>query len=304
MLLRWLVNQYLRDAAEEKVREVLSDTLGGRGPRTKLATKTKTDASQSSEPAELATEGDEFLPCEAAFLFALNIEAGGFTDQLKDTETTRHKHGVEHAGTLGKRQVVVVESGVGSKAAARATRAAIDFYQPRWIISAGFAGALDDNLRRGHILMANEVASLAGERLAVGLSLDPATAASTRGLHVGRLLTVDDIIRKPADRRSLQSQHGASACDMESFAVARVCRDLGTRFLSVRIISDALEDELPPELEHLLKQKTIAGKIGAAAGAMLHRFGAAKDMWKLREDALKASDRLAKFLCGVVQQLD
>jgi adenosylhomocysteine nucleosidase len=56
-------------------------------------------------------------------------------------------------------------------------------------------------------------------------------------------------------------------------------------------------------LENLLEQKTLAGKVGAAAGAVLKRFSAAKDLWQLREDALKASDRLAKFLAGVVGQL-
>jgi hypothetical protein len=35
----------------------------------------------------------------------------------------------------------------------------------------------------------------------------------------------------------------------------------------------------------------------------MKRFSAAKDLWKLREDALKTSDRLAKFLVGVVEQL-
>jgi adenosylhomocysteine nucleosidase len=123
-------------------------------------------------------------------------------------------------------------------------------------------------------------------------------------LHVGRLLTVDRLIRHPDERRKLHADHAALACDMETFAVAQACRDAGTRLLSVRIISDAIDDELPREIEHLLSQTTLAGKIGAAAGAVMHRWGAAKDLWNLREDALKASDRLAKFLRGVVTQLE
>jgi adenosylhomocysteine nucleosidase len=117
------------------------------------------------------------------------------------------------------------------------------------------------------------------------------------------VLTVDHIVSKPNERRRLAAEHGAIACDMESFGVAEACREHGARFMSVRIITDALDDELPPEIEHLLVQKTIAGKLGAAAGAVMRRFSAAKDLWKLREDALKASDRLAKFLVGVIQQL-
>src|SRR5438067_10389484 len=119
----------------------------------------------------------------------------------------------------------------------------------------------------------------------------------------GRLLSVDSILREAAERRRLAEQHQAIACDMESFAIAETCRDLGVPCLVVRIISDAVDDELPPEIEHLLKQTSLAGKIGAAAGAIMKRLGAARDLWKLREDALKASDRLAKFLARVVSQL-
>ena len=40
-----------------------------------------------------------------------------------------------------------------------------------------------------------------------------------------------------------------------------------------------------------------------AAGAIFNRPSSVKDMWNLREEAIKASDRLAKFLEGTVEQL-
>jgi len=196
-----------------------------------------------------------------------------------------------------------VEGGVGQKSAARATVEAIKFYQPKWVVSAGFAGGLDEKLRRGHIVMADDVINAAGETIATDLRLDRESLAATKGLHVGRLLTVDSILREPPERRHLAEKHAAIACDMETFAIAAACRQQRVPFLAIRIISDAVDDVLPPEIEHLLKQKSLAGKLGAAAGAVLKRFSAAKDLWKLREDALKASDRLAKFLVGVIPQL-
>src|SRR5207253_10878797 len=111
----------------------------------------------------------EFLPCDIAFIFALGIESGGLIDRLQGAETSRHAHGIERAGKLGGREVVVIESGVGQKAAARATTEAIKFYQPKWVISAGFAGGLDENLRRGHIVMADEVVNAADERIPIDL---------------------------------------------------------------------------------------------------------------------------------------
>jgi adenosylhomocysteine nucleosidase len=300
MLLRWLVNQYLRDAAQQKVQEVVSNVLTERPPRKSAETTTP----QPTESPATEVEGDDdFLPCDVAFIFALGIESGGLVDCLKSDETSRHKHGIERAGKLDGREVVIVESGIGATAAARATKAAIDFYKPQWVISAGFAGALHEDLRRGHVLMADTVASEQGEQLSVGIKLQPHVLSATKGLHVGRLLSVDRLIRRADERHKLHEQHAALACDMETFAVAQTCRDASTRLLSVRIISDAVDDELPLEIENLLTQKSLAGKLGAAAGAVMHRWGAAKDLWNLREDALKASDRLAKFLRGVVGQL-
>ena len=304
MLLRWLVDQYLRDAAHNKLREVVTDiTTPGRPATSSLAPERIHSKPESLPTASTTEEPPEFLPCHAAFIFALSIESGGLTDLLQGGETSRHSHGTERAGKLAGREVVIVEGGVGQKSAARATAETIKFYKPDWVISAGFAGGLDEKLRRGHILMADEVINASGDSISIRLPLDRSSLAGSKGLHIGRLLTVDSIIREPADRHALASQHNALACDMECFAVARVCRDQNIPFLAIRIISDAVDDALPPEIEHLLKQKSLAAQLGAAAGAIFKRLGAAKDLWKLREDALKASDRLAKFLVGIIEQL-
>ena len=85
--------------------------------------------------------------------------------------------------------------------------------------------------------------------------------------------------------------------------LAEICRKLKSKFLAVRIISDTVDDVLPKEIENLLDQSSLAGKLGAVAGAILNRPSSVKDMWRLREAAIKASDRLAKFLTGVMSQL-
>lgn len=307
MLLRWLVNQYVRDAAEGKVREVVGELTERASNR--ISTQSITADPERRSPQD-SPQGDsrgpeplsDLLPCEAAFIYALGVESGGLVDSLKDAERSRHAHGIEHAGKLRGHEVVIVESGVGQQGAARATAEAIKFYQPKRVISAGFAGGLNDALRRGHIVLADEIVDAHGSRLSTDMRLDPQSLAGLKGVHVGRLLTVDRILRDPAERRGLASEHDAVACDMESFAIAKTCREHNVPFMAIRIISDAVDDELPREIEHLLAQKSFAGKLGAATGAVLKRFSAAKDLWRLREDALKASDRLAKFLASVIEQ--
>jgi adenosylhomocysteine nucleosidase len=179
----------------------------------------------------------------------------------------------------------------------------IDFHRPRWIVSAGLAGALQPDLRRGNVIMPNEIVDQHGSLLSVGFSLPDGAVETTPGLKVGRLLTVDHLIRDPDEKRALGDEYQALACDMETMAVAQVCQERRIRFLAVRIISDTLDDRLPREIEQVLDQTTWAAKMGAATGALFRRPSSAKDLWKLREIALKASDKLARFLMGIVPQL-
>jgi adenosylhomocysteine nucleosidase len=151
--------------------------------------------------------------------------------------------------------------------------------------------------------MADGLVGADGSRLAIDLKVDPTSLERTPGVHVGRLLTVDEIVRLPHEKRALGEKHGALAVDMESCAVAEVCRRHRVRFLAVRIISDAVDDELPPDVRGLVKQTTRTARLGAAVGAVFRRPSSVKDMWKLREDALVASDRLARFLASTIEQL-
>lgn len=303
MLLRWILQQAVQQTlppAEEASRQS-PPTLPHGAPA--AGGPQGTDPAKRTDPPLVAAsraEPEAYLPCDAALIFALGIEAGGVVDQLEGAETSRLPHGIEHAGRWQGREVVVVEGGVGAAAAARATSEAIRFYRPRYVISAGFAGGLVEELRRGQIVLAREVVDATGQVLQVGLEL---AAAPSPGLHIGRLLTVETLLRTPAERRQWAERRQALACDMETFAVARACKELGVPLIAVRIISDTLEDELPPEIAHLLKQKTWAGRLGAATGAIFRRLGAARDLWRLHEEAIKASDRLARFLGGLVQQL-
>ncbi len=294
MILRWLVANLVRQHAKQHLYDAVAQVARS--------------AMQTTETGEQVDEHGEPLPppppAEIVFVFALPVEANGLVDKLTDVVKMRCPGFVEHAGYFANRRVAVIETGVGCGAAQQATEAVLKLHQPGWVISAGFAGALSADLRRGHIVMANQVVDTHGQQLEIGIRMEQSAIDASPSLHVGTLLTVDQLIRTRDEKERLGKEHRAIACDMETAAVARTCQQAKTRFMSVRIISDALEDELPQEIEKLLDQKTMASKLGAAAGAIVKRPSSLKDMWKLQEDALKATDRLARFIGGVVEQLD
>jgi len=294
MMLRWLVANFVRQHAKQHLFDAVAQAARGA-----LGTQGAGQAvDEQGEPLPPPP------PAEIVFVFALPVEAGGLVDQLTESVKTQCPGFAEHAGYLAGRRVAVIESGVGCDAALSATRAAIKLHQPAWVVSTGFAGALASEPRRGHIVMADRVVDTHGQQFEIGLRMDQATIDASPGLHVGALLTVDDLIRSRDEKARLGREHQAIACDMESAAVVRACQEAKTRCLAVRIVSDGLDDELPPEIERLLDQKSVASKLGAVAGAIFKRPSSVKDMWQLQEQALKATDRLARFLVGVMRQLD
>lgn len=277
MLLRTLVGGLASDVARKSIQQAVQQAT-------------------SEQPVDDA-------PCEVLVIFALSVESGGLVDLLENATTTKAATFVEHSGRLDGRRVIVVNSGVGRKAAQLAARDAIRLYRPAWVISAGFAGGLVDAVRRGHMVLATHVIDPAGTTMEIGMNVDQATLDANDRLHAGILVTVDEILATEEAKRAAGTAHEAIACDMETSAVAQVCAEEKVRLLSVRIVSDAVDDQLPPEVATLVSQKSWAGKIGAATGALLKRPSSALDMWQLREEALKATDRLAKFLRSMIQQL-
>ena len=290
MLFRSLLGNWLRNAARQKIREQVVQTA-----REKL--------SEAAEGPHAEESADHDQRCDVGVVFALGVEAGGLEDLLEHVVRIRGDGFVVRRGLLKGRKVIVIQSGPGRAAAARATRTLLSGHQPQWIISAGFAGGLSPQVKRHDLLMADSLADITGHRLTIDLKIDPAALAQTPGVHVGRLLTVDRIIRLPQEKRTLGQEHQALAVDMESFAVAQACREAEVRLLAIRIISDAVDDQLAADVQRLLEQGTPAAKLGAVIGTVWNRPSSVKDMFKLRENALLASDRLAKFLTSTIEQL-
>ena len=149
--------------------------------------------------------------------------------------------------------------------------------------------------------MATSLRNLQGDEIA----LDPASLIpwpdKVPRIHLGRLLTLDHVVRLRAEKRQLGLEHNALAVDMETFAVAEVCRERAVELLAVRAISDSVDDELPPDIGRLLGQVSFFGQLGAAVGSIFRRPAALKDLFHLHQNALTASGRLAEFLGMLVE---
>lgn len=196
-------------------------------------------------------------------------------------------------------RLAVVETGTGSVRAARGTKALIDAHSPEWVLSVGFSGGMIPEMRPGDIIVANEIVDEYGSDLKIDLKMqdDPG-----RGVFVGRMLTVDRIVRTVAEKRELHERTGALSVDMESLAVARVCRESGTKFMAVRAISDDMTCDLPPEILSIMGA-TGNVRWGATLGAVWKRPESVKELRDLWKRANTVAERMSDFLDKVLEQL-
>jgi len=260
-------------------------------------------SSGAHQPAARPAPGPPPSPIDVGLVFAIAAEAGGLVDRLNNVVTTHGARCNVHEGTLAGRHVaVIVASAAGSKAARQATELLIQGHRPRWVISAGFAGGLEVSIEQGTMFLAEEVTNTADVSLQI--TAPPVSPdRQQRTCQTGRLLSVDRLVRLPQEKRRLGQQYAARAVDMETWTVVDSCLREHVSVLSVRVISDTVADALPEEIERVVRQATTAGRAGAVIGALWRRPSSVKDLWRLQEIALKASDQLAAALEEIVRQL-
>jgi adenosylhomocysteine nucleosidase len=290
MLFRFLARQWIHATASRMVERAVRQA---RAP----------SEQQEEEEPEKEHLTSQLPPCDVAVICADPTESMGLRGLLEDVLTTRCASLVEHAGQLAGRRVVIAEGGSGSKSAATATEDIIQMHQPRWVIAAGFATALAAEFEHEHLLMADPVMDAAGNQLQLGTCWDEAAIEKKQELHLGSLLSHEQVVHTPRERRRLAREHGAVALDIESIGVARACRQQQVPCMVVRVITETLDEELPLEVTTLIQQNTTAGKLGAFTGAMFRRFSSVKDIWQLKDRAYRASDRLGRYLASVIRQL-
>ena len=131
-------------------------------------------------------------------------------------------------------EVLIAHTGIGTAAAEESVRALLAGHRPRWLLSAGYAGALDPAFSHGELFLATNFT--APEMLA--------RSDARRGI----LTTQPHAAETPAQKTALARDTGAGAVDMETSAIARVCAAHGVPMLSLRAISDTADAPIPVPL--------------------------------------------------------
>lgn len=188
--------------------------------------------------------------------------------------------------------VRIQPSGVGVGPAEVAARRMLGAVRPRLVVCAGVAGALQPDLRRGELMVAESVVDAHGTETRPcdeGLVQRAVALGARRGV----LMTTPRVVCSVAEKRLLSAR--ASAVDMESLGVARVASECGVPFVALRVISDRACEALPIDINCFLD---TAGNIrrGALATAVLARRGGLCFLLRMNAAVRNASIRLADFM--------
>ena len=162
-------------------------------------------------------------------------------------------------GTYLGRELALVQSGMGKERAETATRFILERYPITSLVSLGFAGALDDTLSAGDVVLYSSVccaqteAALDAHTESSCRSDDGMLAMATQALAsvavdfvCGGGVTVRQIVLSPEEKGELADTFDAYVVDMESYWIAKIATEREVPFVIIRSISDTKQETLLP----------------------------------------------------------
>jgi adenosylhomocysteine nucleosidase len=171
-----------------------------------------------------------------AITFALPAESSEFLRRLGN-KSRAERNGIRTIrGTLDDREIEVLHTGVGEKVCRQRVGKFLENQQFEFLMSAGFAGALNDELRVGDLLLARNFLTLA---------LNDRRPFSSLPIRTADLLTLPALIDSSEERNEIAHSTDAAAVDMETEFIARACAEHGIPLLSLRVITDTPREPFP-----------------------------------------------------------
>ena len=201
---------------------------------------------------------------------------------LKEEAAPFHKVAARHPG------VVTLIVGIGRANAEQAVRSFLAASVPELVLTCGFAGGLNPELKLGDVVfeIGNRPSEIENQLLAAGA-------------RPAKIYCANRIATTVAEKQALHTATGADAVEMESGAIQAVCAERGIVCVTVRVISDTAHEALPLDFNALAKaDKSIDfGKLAWAIAKSPGKIGA---LMQLQKKTKFAAERLADVLAQVL----
>lgn len=205
---------------------------------------------------------------------------------LKDKLTNMSEISIAHVkfyrGQLNNKDVVLTQSGIGKVNAAISTTLLIEKFNPKLIINTGSAGALDESLAVGDMLISDDVIYHDADATAFGYEYGqipqmPAKFEANKELlkitekvitdnhynaKIGPIVSGDSFIGSVDQRLHIKRQFPkAMAVEMEATAIAQTCYQFKVPFIVTRAVSDLANGEADVSFDEFLGQAAQTSSI-------------------------------------------
>ena len=200
-------------------------------------------------------------------------------------------------GILDGRRILLAANGAGPKLAARAVEVALravmvaelSSSKLEAIVSTGYCGALEANLRESQIVVAKQLLDFAHTE-----TFDCTAIESDAAFAHGLLVSQDRVAMNSIEKRQL-ADAGALAVDMESAGVAARAKTAGLPFCCIKVVSDRANESFRTDFNRLRtpEGRIARGKIGLHAVTHPHLV---PELLRLRRRTQDAAKALGNFL--------
>jgi adenosylhomocysteine nucleosidase len=162
-------------------------------------------------------------------------------------------------GILHQQEVVLLQCGMGPERAAQAVLWLGQHYPLTGVLSVGFAGGLQAELRPGDALLVTHILTqdkvVRSTNLATDSGIRPdarlahiaamAVAQAAVVSHTGTLLSTTAVVAQATAKQVLGQSSGALAVDMESYSVGQMAAQRHIPFAVLRTIFDTAHETMP-----------------------------------------------------------
>jgi uridine phosphorylase len=175
-------------------------------------------------------------------------------------------------------------------------------YEPNLVLTCGFAGGLNPDLKLGDVVFELFPGSSRGDeaQIKIGNQLEPPYVGcceklAAAGAKSAKFFCADRIATTVAEKKKLRDETGADAVEMESAAIHAVCAERGIPCVTVRVISDTAHEDLPLDFNALSKpDKSLDfSKLFLTVAKSPGKIGA---LMELQKKSKFAAEKLAEVL--------
>lgn len=207
-------------------------------------------------------------------IFAMNEELDEMLKLVKLNKISKVYDLSFYECSIGNKECILVESGVGKVNSSRSTQVLIDIYKPDYILNIGVAGGIDTKLNVGDIVVCDKLVQYDFDITAfdhplgyvpkVGVYVlcdnylkDMALSIDKNSVYEGIIATGDSFCTEVSTANKVRDEFKAMAVEMEGASIGMTAYLCNVPFLVIRAISDVIGKDNLISYDKFLKKSSM-----------------------------------------------